>query len=143
MPKLSAAQFKPAEYESNAYVAHPEAGEAFEEVLQPIYWAHVARSLRPWDKIDIRPADFSYYAELIVTASGPQWAKVAVLRKVDFGKNDKAAETLIPDGYDIKHRGAAGWCVVRLEDREVLHEKAGTKADAAQWLAKHLKTINA
>lgn len=143
MPKLSAAQFKSAEYESNPWVAYLEAGHSYEDVLQPIYWASVASRLRPWDTIEVRAADLSYFAELRVVAAGPQWAKVIEVRKVNLIKVEKAAETLIPEGYDLKHRGAAGWCVVRLEDREILHEKAGSKAEAAQWLAKHLKTVAA
>lgn len=59
-----------AEYARNIFVVTPEHGTPFEDILKPSYWLHVADTvsmrLRPYDRIEVRPEDGSYFAELIV-----------------------------------------------------------------------------
>ncbi len=146
--KLLETQFNSAEFVRRDMIATPEAGTTLDEMLEPAYWSNVARfgtpgALKQWDRIEVRPADGAWWAELIVLTVQPFAVKVATLRSKHFSKltpEEEAAE--IPAGYEVKSRGAAhGWSVTRQSDRVVLHEKARSRDDALGWLHAHLRSL--
>lgn len=143
MQKLNASQLQAADYARMVWVVTPEEGTPFETILSPLYWAHVSKSFKPWHMIEVRCPEFSYFAELIVRDCGAQWAKVEVLRKVDLRAVQPKAAAPVADGYEVKHRGRAGWCVVRSVDKAILLEGATSRDAATDWLNEHLKKIAA
>jgi hypothetical protein len=142
--KLLPDQFQDAEYQRRDMIARPEAGTKLDELLDPAYWANVSAAVRQSDRIEVRPADGSWWAELLVRAVSSQSVAVHVLRHVEFDKTAKA-EPLppTPSGYDLKYRGNRGWCVIRLADNQSLAEKQPTQEAAAAWLAGHLRLLAA
>lgn len=127
-----------ADYTRNIWSIVPEAGTSLEDVLAPEFWANVSKSLKKGDHIDVVPDSGEYYAELFVVAAGDKFAKVVVLRRVDFtqpGIKSDASE------FEAKHRGGAGWSVIRKSDKSVMFEKAATKAEAEAWIAEHNELV--
>lgn len=136
---ISPKRHKLADYERNLWVATPETGTALAEVLKPEFWAHCADKMRPFDKIEVRAEDESFYAELLVRSAGKNWAVCSVLAHVDLDQK----QVQVPDedyvvswgGPHQKHR------VLRKKDNEVVFQ-GGETADAARgWLREHLKAM--
>lgn len=126
------------------WVAKPERGTSLAEMLEPAYWASVAKKLRQWDRIEVRPTDGSWLAELVVVVVEPFAVKVHVRWAERFDKIAAIAEdTAVPAGYSIKHRGRAGWSVVRDEDTKILAQDLGSRVAAVQFLEHHLRVLAA
>ncbi len=117
----------------NVFRATPEIDTPVSAMLDRGYWAHVSANLRPGDKIEVIPEDFSYFAELIVIDAGKLYANVRLLR------NEPLSEPIkVKAGYDIKWAGPyAKFRVVRGKD--VLQEGFADKSDANAWLENHVK----
>lgn len=157
--KLLAPQFVSAEYHENPWIAKPEAGTTFVEMLDPAYWANVASQLRSGDVIRVRPVEGNWWAQLVVAAVAPFTAKVEFIigrafgigtftSEDDFakavdGKKDQppVLAAVGPKGYEIKNRGKNGWTVVRKSDNAVLKEGLDTQAAALAWAEQHAKTF--
>jgi hypothetical protein len=135
LAKIIAPQFKEAEYIRRVWCASPEKGVTVEDMLVPSFWAHVAKQLRPGDRIEAVGNDGSWFVELFVRSASGNDARVAVLRAVKLDQEVPAVES---DDYEIKYRGNAKWSVVRKSDKAVLIDGQDTKEQAAEWLAKHL-----
>lgn len=138
--KLAQHEVHSAEYKRRDLIATPEVGTSLDEMLEPAYWAHVAKQLQPWDRIDVRAADGTWFAELLVVAVANQAAKVHLLQHVDLGR-PAATQVELPAGYELKARGKAGWCVIRVSDKAVIVEGAGSPADARAALIAHLAKV--
>lgn len=78
------------EHVGNSYACNVPKDFDFAKILEPSYWVHVAEMLRVWDRIEIRPDDDVYIAELIVVEVGREmtdhgpgryFAKVALRAK--------------------------------------------------------------
>lgn len=121
---------KSAEYIRTVWAAQPEPGTNLADMLLPEYWVHVAKTFRVGDRIDVTAADGSWFAELFVRTVSPTGIKAYVLRHIEFDKT--AAEA--PPTLDIRHRGGAGWSVVRLSDKTVLFEGGKARSDAEDWI---------
>lgn len=145
---LTSSSFKSAEYERSIHVIYPDESQPFKAVLQPEFWAHVAAKLRPWDRIEVRPANGAYFAELIVVASDRLSAKVHVLRKVDLTPipateaDEPEIDRVIamPDGYVAKLGRNRKFRVLRESDKTVLVEDLATMEEAEQWAKSHAAT---
>ncbi len=149
--KLAVHEMPLAEYHNAPRVAFPEAGTAPDEMLNPAYWANVYMNLRRGDVIHAHAADGAWHGYLYVRAVLPFATKVAwepgspqvfEARNADV---DPAAE--VPEGYEVKHRGRAGWTIIRIADRAVLTERLdrpfNTRAAALDWLNAQLRVLEA
>jgi hypothetical protein len=134
-------ELQSAEYKRRDLIAQPEAGTTLAEMLDPNYWTHVAKQLQPGDRIDVRPADGSWFAELLVRAVAPFAAKVHVLQHVEFDAQAATERAPDPEGYELKHRGKNGWCVVRSVDKVVLTQEHPSAEAARLWLTQHLAKV--
>jgi len=141
--RLLPPEFQAAEYQRQDMIARPEPGTILPEMIVPAYWANVARSLKPLDRIEVRPQDGTWWAELLVRVVEPLAVGVHVLRSVDFAKAAEQQEAEAPDGYEFKHRGNRRWCVLRRSDNAVLREDEATRESAAAWLVGHLRKLAA
>lgn len=131
-------RIRPAEYDRLVWSVTPEPSVSFDEILKPEYWTHVAKQLLPGARIEVVPADKSYFAELFVRSSTDTSVHVSVLRHVKF--DDVAAKPAENNGdpYEIKHRGGAGWSVIRKSDKTVVFEKGQSRVEAERFLETEL-----
>lgn len=138
--KLPASGLSTSDYVRTEYVATPDVGTDYETVLKPLFWAHVANRLRQWDEIEVRAADGTWLAKLVVIDRGPQWAKVAELHFYNFERKlevDPVATSAAASEYELKWAGpVAKWRVTRLVDKAVMTDGHVDKADAARFLDK-------
>lgn len=147
MTKLHANRFRSAELVRLIFAVTPEHGTDFDDLLKPDYWAHVAQQMRIGSVIEVRPEDGSYYAELFIRDCGRLWAKVAVLRKIDFA--DAAAESLEAEDPSFSvawHGPHAKHVVFRMKPgggKEILRDGFDTKDAASAWLSQHLMALAA
>lgn len=128
------------------YTHDPREGTAFEELLKPEYWAHVAHKLRPQTIIKVTPEDGSYWAELLVLSCDRLWAKVFVMRNYDLQAvaADPASIATLADGFEVQWKGPTKkHVVIRKSDSTILQEGIQQKADAQLWLTEHVKTVAA
>ena len=155
MTQLSPSRFKEfgAEYNRNVHWMVPEVGTPLDALLDPTYWAHVSRFLKPLDRIEVASEDGAWWAELIVISSGKLYANVQLLRKYDLKQFTPGAMETIPAGYHVKYRGPLQkWCVLRDEitrdgkvipQKDVLKAGCDEEAQARNFLTELLKTIPA
>lgn len=131
-----------AEFAVTAYFHQPAAGVAPEAVIDPEYWAHVASTLRPGNRVEIFAEDGSWWGMLIVRAAGATDAVVQWLDLVSLGKEQNDA--VVNAAYEVKWRGPkALWGVVRRSDSAVLQDKFPVRERAEEWLADHMKAMAA
>lgn len=133
------------EMQWRAWDVIPEFGTEFAELLDPSYWAHVARLLRPWDQLYVRAEDGSMYAECIVLECGQLYAKVAVKPgyPVKLQVSEPDLDTTIPKNYEIKWCGPMHkFCVIR-DGKDKLSSGYQDKSAAHTWLSNHLRTLRA
>ncbi len=138
--KIPEHQFKQAEYARNVWRSTPAHGVAFEEILKPEYWTHIAKKVKRGDIIEAFAEDGSYYAELFVTNSADQWVTVVQIGHMDLAVKAKIKR---PD-YEVKWRGdQALWSIIRTKDGQLMQDKLPTESQAEEWIRQHLKILAA
>lgn len=138
MSKALGGQLKLANSSRNIWTYTPPASASLKDLQDPSYWANVTGKLRPLDRIEIVPEDMSYFAELIVLASGRNYAKVKLLQKFDIDEKEVEADK---DEYRIHFVPSRQFRVTRIRDNKIMQENLQTKEDAATWLAMHRKEV--
>ncbi len=142
-PKLQAGRLKQADVVRNVWVVVPEHGFSMEDILEPGYWAHVAVEFRQYDRIEVQSEDASVWAELLVVAAGPTWAKVAPVRFVELGRDTDIPESEY-EGLIVQFRGPIEkWCVQSKDDRRVLFNKLESREEATLAAMQHVKRVAA
>lgn len=132
--KLLQKQIKPSDFIRTVWSAQPEPGTTLNDMLQPEYWAHVSKTLKQGDRIEVTDAGNAWFAELFVRSASDNGAKVVVLRSQVFDTPAPKADDGQP--FEVKHRGGAGWSVIRKSDKTVVFEKGATRDEAEAALAK-------
>ncbi len=112
----------------------PTPGTLPEEVLVPRYYVHVAKQMKPGARIEVAPADGSWFMELYVRSATETDVNVVVLSEHHFDI-PKATPTA-QEEYLVKHRGPRGWSVIRKADKKVVFEDGTLEAEAADWITK-------
>lgn len=130
-----------AEYVRREWVVTAEEGTSIDDIVHPGYWAHMARQLAMYDRVEVRIDTGEFLLELLVKAVGPNWAQVAVLHHHDL----TGAATEEADAHselEVKFKGPIRkWCVLRKSDSEILHEKEESKLAASTWAEQYESTI--
>lgn len=135
-------RFHAADYLRVAWAINPEYGTTLEDMLDPKYWANVARKLKPWARIEARAEDGSYFYEFLVRDAGTAWAKVALINKQEFGDVVAVADVNVADKYVIKWGGPQyKFRVLRADTKQVLKEHFVNKEDASKWIFDHEKAF--
>lgn len=133
-----------AEHERNVWRVKAAKGVEPEDLLEPSYWQHNAGKLRPWDHIEVRAEDGSWYQELIVMDSSRAWARVAAkIPVVRFTTADVSLSQTAPSDYEVMHRGPRKWSVIRKKDRAVMFEEGGQRDSAESWLKDNAEKLKA
>lgn len=124
-----------AETARNDWVVTAAPGTTVDDVLKPAFWAHKAREMTPYDRIEVREETGEWMLELMVLSQGLNWATVHVLQHHVL---QHVAEE--PEGvklHKLQWRGPrAKWGVIRLSDNQVLQDGMD-KDQAAAWMAQH------
>jgi len=123
-------------YARTVWQVKPEIAATVKDLLDPDYWAHVARRFRAGDRVEAIPDDRHYYAEFFVLAASTNWAKLILLREVTLIEDN---EKTVTDGFSIGFGGAHKWRVTRGD--EILSKGHDDKDSAAKWLADNLKDL--
>lgn len=141
MRQIRDPQFQTAEYRRTFYVATIAHGVTLDEIREPAYWAHVARKLRPLDRIECWWEDGSRYVELLVVKATNQDARCAILNDVDV-RGSSAPVDLAKDldKFEITYAGPdVGYRVTRKADRvELRSDSRWNEDDARRWLLDYL-----
>lgn len=139
--QLNPSRMKEATYERTEWVITAHENTEPADLQEPAYWSHVASKLRPWDKIEARANDGTWYAVLIVLESGRNWARVKLIENHNLTTSDVAqSQANASSPYDITYRGPhSKWSVVRKADNEVMHEGEATRDGANAWANERMK----
>lgn len=139
--QLNPSRMEGAEYQRNVWVMTAHENTTPSDLTDRAYWAHVAGKLKPWDRIEARANDGTWYAEFLVLEAGRTWAKVHMLHCASLTSADVAmsqATAMMP--YEVKFRGPhCKWSVIRKSDHEVVHEFEETQGSAIDWLNNRMK----
>jgi len=140
IPQLDPARMTAGEYARTIWVVTVEQGITIPVMEDPSFWAHVAEKLRPWDRIEVRADDGTFFAEFIVIAAERAHARVHKLLYIPLMLPDGTDEEF-DSGYQLKWRGPFHlWSVIRKSDHSVI--KDGMQKDEAKvWLDEYLKKV--
>lgn len=134
------------EHFSTRHVAKIPTGVKLDEVCAPAFWAHHSKDLRPWDEIQARAEDGTWFANLVVLDCSRTWARVRLisyhpLTAADVAQSQSAELEVqrVVNEHLVQHRGPRGWSVVRKSDKAVLVEMLGEREKAEEWLSQHAK----
>lgn len=139
---------KHAEMARNYWVVTVEQGTTKEEINRPEFWALVGKQFKPYDRIEVRSDDGTFFAEYLVLSADRAWAKVHELSFVNLGTQDVSLTEANTIAYRAKFK--VEWrgphlkhCVERTDGTKVERLKEGIqeKAEANRWLDGHLKTV--
>lgn len=131
MKALTESGFKLAEFQRNVYLASPAAGVTLDDMKKPDYWANLGHILRPGDRIEVLPEDFTFFAELIVRDAGQLFAMVETLRCVTF---DGEVAPVEAGAYRVQWAGPAHkFRVVRTSDGAVIQTGFPNKGAALRY----------
>lgn len=126
-----------AQYKRNEWVVEAEEGTVPDDVLEPVYWSHVAGKFNPMDRIEVRMETGDWVMELIVVQAQRNWARVHVTAFHDLRTTSAEAPA-----SSVKHRvlwkgNHKKHCVIRIADNALIQEGLATKALAEEWMANH------
>lgn len=131
-----------AQHEIVAYAHSPEYGVTLKQVMEPTYWSHVARLLRPGFTVVVTAPDMTWRAELMVRAVGKTEVLMGLIGHAEFGGSVDVTSEDSP--YEIKWRGPARkFGVIRKEDGAVVKDEFQAKEYAAQWIKNHIASMAA
>jgi hypothetical protein len=127
------------EHARNVHVYTAESSEHPEDFTKPEFWALVSTKFQPFDHIEIRTDDGTYWAEYLVIAAERTWAKVHKLRDVRL---QPLEQTEVDPEFKVEWKGRhLKFCVIRLSDKSIVHEGEQEKSGASRWLEDYVRTI--
>lgn len=140
-PQLHPSRFALAEHKRNLYFVTPADGTTLEQVLQPVFWSHVAARLRPTDRVEVHAEDGTWFAELYVRDAGHLHATLVPLRVFEF---DAAERKATAADHEVHWKGPHHrWAVVRRSDGQLVKTECASREEAQMWLAGNAKTLRA
>lgn len=132
-------RFIPADQIRNVWSVVPEEGTPISAMLDPAYWTHVARRLRPSDLIEVRAEDGSFFAVLYVHYVERLSAKVSVLSQTIF---DAEATPTDDANFDVMWKGPHHrHAIVRKSDKRTIQHGFESREAAMHWLADNMKAL--
>jgi hypothetical protein len=141
IPQLHPSRFALAEHKRNVYFVTPPEATTLDDVLQPVFWSHVAARLRPTDRVEVHAEDGSWFAELAVRDAGHLHAKLVPLRVFEFDAIEPQASSA---DHEVCWKGPHHrWAVMRLSDRQLVKSECASREEAQMWLAGNAKMLRA
>ncbi len=144
MAKLMERNLHSADFARQCFRVTPPAGTTIDEMLEPDYWAHVARRITPHDIVEVVPEDGAFYARLFVVNSEKLWVKMAKLEYVEFGEI-ATVKTPATEKFEAKFGGAnVKWRVHNKSDNSLAAQDSfQTRTEAEKWIEQHAKQMAA
>ncbi len=140
-PQLHPSRFALAGHKRNLYFVTPAEGTTLDEVLQPVFWSHVAARLRPTDRVEVHAEDGSWFAELAVRDAGHLHATLVPLRVFEFDEIERHAASA---DHQVQWKGPHHrWTVVRLSDGQFVKTECASREEAQMWLAGNARMLRA
>lgn len=149
--KLLGGRLKRAEFERTVYSVVPDDGTSRKRVMEPDFWAHVGKILRPRDAIEVTfTGDNAGMLELIVVDAGPLWAKVVEKSWTPFQRQDFQESSELRKSQEDNAEYEVIWgspsiqyCVVRKTDKERIFTGLANKEEAQKKLDDYVKALAA
>ena len=140
--KLAEADLSLTEHTQNLYTVKAPVGTTREEVLESVFWGHVARKLSPMSEIRIMPKDGAWYGVYLVLYADNLNVSIKELQHYILEDVDPA--DLDSDAFFIEWGSpAVKFRVIRKADNSVMKDQLKTKNDAIKWMADNLKSAAA
>lgn len=130
-------RFSPAEQVRRIFDYVASAGTTVDELLVPTYWKEIARHVGPWDRLEVRSEDGSWFAEFIVRSVAPTGVELVPYRgtMIEQGMQPRGKHTRGADGRRVLHLGEfRKWAIVDGAG-EVVKDGFATESEALRWLA--------
>lgn len=129
-----------AENKRHDWVVDAEVGVTVQDILDPSYWALVAREMEPLDHIEVRADDGKWIANLIVRQCERTYAKVHLASVIEFQENVDLPQVSAKHKVEFKG-GTLKNCVIRIKDDAVLQSGFKTREEADTWLRNYERTV--
>ena len=100
-----------------------------DDVLDPMFWTHVAGQLQEFDRIEVIANDKSWWGMFMVEWVSPRQAG---LMQLALAHRANKKPTLVAE---VKFAGVRRWRIVRTADNAVLEEDIPTREEAELRLA--------
>jgi hypothetical protein len=129
------------EHSVTRYHHTPEIDATPDDMLDPAYWTHVAKTMRPGDEIVVTAADMSWRMELLVRDADRLSASMMTISRREFDASEMQPLTAVDDGDAMAPvwRGPTHkWAAVR-RDGEIIKQGFASKGDTVQWIGNHMK----
>ena len=135
--RLSEAEFSLTESVQMMITVTPPVGTKREEMLDPVFWSHVARRMKPLTEIRAMPRDGAWYGIYLVIYADHLQAKIKELGFWDLDTlSEPEAES---DDYEVKWISPpVRFGVRRKSDGEIVKDKFQTKEQAYAWKNQNL-----
>lgn len=133
-----------AEHERTAYVVTVESHTSRELLKEPSFWSLVAKKFRPYDRLEVRSDDGTFWAEYLVLACDRTWAKVHEMsfHKLTTSEIAQTQAAIQNDEFEVKWGGPHNkFRVIRKSDNAVIKDQIQTKDDADLALKEYVKVI--
>lgn len=141
LPMIRDSRVMLTEFARQAHHVVPEEGTTIDDLLHESYWSMVAYKFKPCDIVEVHAEDGSYFAELYVRAAGKNWAKMALLRKVDL--EPMSAGVATPE-YEVAWKGPhRKFVALRTADNEIIKDGFVTREQVVEYIKSHVKALAA
>lgn len=144
-PKILDRQFGLVEFKFRRWSAELTEEQTLEIALDPTFWAGQVDKIMGHDKskgrgdiIEIRKADISLYAELLIVEIGAGFVKTVLISEAKPESIEIPASSPLATKWNVGKRCHE---VVRVADNQVMHSGFQTKTSAAAWIDDHLKKM--
>ena len=128
-----------AEHGRNIHLVTAPAGTQPGDFLHPEYWGMVAKNFQPYDQVEVRTDDRTFWGLFLVLASDRTWAKLHPIHQVEL---PSAEEPAAHAEFEIEWKGPhLKYCVIRKSDRSIVHEGEQERTGAGRWLDGYVRTI--
>lgn len=139
--KINHTRMKEGSYERTLWVATVEQGVTRKDILMPEFWSHVASQLRPYDRLEVRVDDGTYFSELLVLSCDRTWAKLKELSYHSLTTQDVSQTQAEMAKFEVKWNGPSNkFVVIRKSDKAII-KKHMEKDEAVTFLNGYLETI--
>lgn len=139
-PVLVETRMQEREQKVRDWVIDVETDVTVDEMMKPGFWAFVSPQFQPGDSIEARPDDFSWFAFLKVVYAERNFARVILDRVIKCEMNTEVPQESIK--HKAEYRGGhLKWCVIRIEDSQVLQEVVKTRELANEWIKNYETTL--
>lgn len=136
---LPATYLQLSQYVSQNYFTLVPQGHTPEDLLQPEYWMHWAKRLRPNYFIRVRAEDGSFDGELLVIQASDTWAKCVwfIFNQRDGEERAEVDQSPRRSNYKLESN-AKGWRVIEKATAKIIAKDLPLKVDAEKALDTYL-----